>query len=276
MNKIFRWIVWANLGLSFTACTPFENWETNPLGQPIPLFILAGQSNMQGQTGDAAAYPPDPQDLDPGIPFYWAIPRVNQRSKVWTHLGPQPGFFEAGHFGPEVSFARQQPQPAAFFKFSLGGTGLAQDWKGPGEGGLYDQFCREYNRAVKLLAKQGQVPDPQVLIWIQGESDAETPELAVEYQARLQRLIDDFRQNRVGDTQLPVILGLDEQHPWVLENPKVITAQEAIAAADPNIIRTSMVGLEKADATHLTPAGLVDHGDRLADAFVELRQGKPD
>ncbi len=226
---------------------------------------------MQGQTGDAAAYPSDPQGLDQSIPFYWTIPRVNLSSKDWTHLGPQPGFFEAGHFGPEVSFARQQPQPAAFFKFSLGGTGLALDWKGPGEGGLYDQFCREYNRAVKLLVKRGQVPAPQVLIWIQGESDAETPELAAEYQGRLQRLIDDFRQNQVGDTKLPVILGLDEQHPWVLNHPQVITAQEAIAATDPNIIRTSMVGLEKADTTHLTPAGLVDHGDRLATAFLELK-----
>lgn len=233
------------LSFSLIACFSSPNKPAQQPEQSIPLFVLAGQSNMQGQMGDGAAYPPDPQALDQSIPFYWAIPRVNQRSQGWTHLEPQPGFFPDGHFGPEVSFARQQPQPAAFFKFSLGGTGLALDWKGPGEGGLYDQFCLEYKRAVGLLAQQGQAPDPQVLIWIQGESDAETPALAGQYQPRLQRLIDDFRQNQVGDSQLPVILGLDEQHPWVLKNPQVITAQEAIAAADPQIIRTSMVGLEK-------------------------------
>ena len=261
------------LSFSLTACFPSENRKVKP-PQSIPMFILAGQSNMQGQMGDAAAYPQASQALDQGILFYWVIPRFDPRIKAWTHLGPQPGFFEAGHFGPEVSFARQQPQPAAFFKFSLGGTGLALDWKGPGEGGLYDKFCREYKRAVNLLTQKGQVPDPQVLVWIQGENDADTPVLAAQYQDRLERLIDDFRQNQVGDSQLPIILGLDEQHPWVVKHPKVIAAQEAIAAADPNIIRTSMVGLEKADATHLTPAGLVDHGDRLAAAWLKLRQAK--
>lgn len=87
--------------------------------------------------------------------------------------------------------------------------------------------------------------------------------------------MQDFRENQLERPQLPVILGLDEQHYFVVDNPQVITAQEAIAAADPYIIRTSMVGLEKADYSHLTPAGLVEHGDRLAAAFIELAGKEP-
>ena len=230
---------------------------------------------MQGQAGDAAAYPEDLNQLDPIIPFYWVIPGTALRSQYWTSLGPQEQLFPAGHFGPEISFARALTQAAgdsvAILKFSLGGTGLSMDWKRPGEGGLYDQLGLEYNQAISLLRENETVPEPRALIWIQGESDAETPELASQYQERLQLLIDDFRNNYVENPQLPVILGLDEQHPWVLDNPRVIAAQEAIAAADPHIIRTSMVGLEKADTTHLTPAGLVEHGDRLAAAYLTLK-----
>ncbi|NJN30604.1 MAG: sialate O-acetylesterase [Synechococcales cyanobacterium RM1_1_8] len=276
MNNVLRWLIWTALGLMLTACLPWGNGNVNPSGvsQPIPLFILAGQSNMAGQAGDGAAYPADPQGLDPTIPFYWVIPRADQRSQGWTSLGPQAGMFPAGHFGPEISFARHLTQeagaPVAVFKFALGGTGLAVDWKRPGEGGLYDQFCQEYGRATGLLRQQGKEPDPQALVWVQGESDAQTPALAAQYQARLQLLIDDFRQNQVQDGELPVILGLDEQHPWVVKHPQVIAAQVAIAATDPQILRTSMVGLEKADTTHLTPAGLGEHGDRLAAAFESL------
>jgi hypothetical protein len=279
VNRIFRWLVWGLLALALSAClsvgTQDKKASQPASGQPIPLYIMAGQSNMQGQTGDATAYPSDSARLDSTIAFYWAVPKTDFSSRGWISLGPQTGLFPAGHFGPEVSFARRMAQrhgaPVALFKFSLGGTGLAVDWKRPGEGGLYDQFCQEYSRATRLLRQQGNEPQPQALVWIQGESDAETPALAAQYQQRLERLIDDFRQNQVGNAELPVILGLDEQHPWVLNNPQVITAQEAIAAADPHIIRTSMVGLEKADTTHLTPAGLVEHGDRLATAFQALQ-----
>ena len=254
------------------------NSKVEQTRQPISLFILAGQSNMQGQMGDAAAYPNDPKQLDSTIPFYWTIPKGGLGSQTWITLGPQDEMFPMGHFGPEISFARRltqaQEAPVAIFKFSLGSTGLAVNWKRPGEGELYDQFCQEYAKANQLLQKQGNALAPRAFVWIQGESDAETPELAAQYQARLQLLIDDFRQNQVGDAELPVILGLDEQHPWVLKNPQVMKAQEAIAATDPNIIRTSMVGLEKADTTHLTPAGLVEHGDRLAAAYLTLKADK--
>jgi len=39
---------------------------------------------------------------------------------------------------------------------------------------------------------------------------------------------------------------------------------------DHNIIFTSMIGLEKADGTHLTPKGLEEHGARLFAAYKIL------
>ena len=72
------------------------------------------------------------------------------------------------------------------------------------------------------------------------------------------------------DNRLPIILGLDEQHTWIKAFPKVLEAQQQIAKEDRRITFTSMVGLEKADETHLTPRGLEEHGVRLFAAYKGL------
>lgn len=69
---------------------------------------------------------------------------------------------------------------------------------------------------------------------------------------------------------LPVILGIAELNPLLVRRPIVVVAQKNIAARDPNISCTSMNGLPKRDQTHLKPSGLIRHGNRLAEAFLEL------
>ncbi|MCG8322948.1 MAG: hypothetical protein MI921_25835 [Cytophagales bacterium] len=75
-----------------------------------------------------------------------------------------------------------------------------------------------------------------------------------------------------NNNELKVILGVDEQHSWVSERPIVVEAQKNIAALDPNISFTSMIGLPKADATHLTPHGLVEHEKIISEAFKKCEQ----
>ena len=239
----------------------------------IALFVLAGQSNMQGWQGNAAQYPPDPKGLDKQIPFYWVTPGHSSSQGNWTFLKPQGGRFPQGHFGPEVTFARRLAEsgtPVAMFKYSLGATSLHGDWRKPGEHGLYDQMVAELKTAVVLLQKQGHRVSIKALVWIQGESDAQTKELAAGFGPRLKLLIDDFRKQAAKDPALPIILGVDEQHPWVKQFPAVVDAQLKLAKDGRNIIATSMIGLEKADVTHLTPKGLEEHGQRLFDAYRQL------
>ena len=68
------------------------------------------------------------------------------------------------------------------------------------------------------------------------------------------------------------MLGVDEQHTFVQERPIVVEAQKRLAAEDPNIIYTSMYGLPKADGTHLTPDGLVKHGQSVFKAYITLTE----
>ena len=96
----------------------------------------------------------DPKGMDKDIRFYWVTPGHSSSDGRWTRLKAQGGRFPKGHFGPEVTFARQLKENGfnpAIFKYSLGSTGLARDWRGPGEGGLYDQMVKELRGAIAQL-----------------------------------------------------------------------------------------------------------------------------
>ncbi len=243
------------------------------LAEDIDLFVLAGQSNMQGWQGNAENYPVDPNGIDKRIRFYWVTPQFSNSEGKWTSMQAQGGIFPKGHFGPEVTFGRlllNDGYNIAVFKYSLGSTSLAYDWRTPGENGMYDQMVAELKKAVTLLCEQGHKVTFRVLVWIQGESDAESKELADEYGDKLKLLIDHFRMEVAKESRLPIILGVDEQHTWIKAFPKVLEAQQQIAKEDQEIMFTSMVGLEKADETHLTPKGLEEHGARLFAAYKVL------
>jgi len=239
----------------------------------IDVFVMAGQSNMQGWQGNGESYPPDPNGIDKQVRFWWETPTISNSGGKWVSLQPQGGRFPEGHFGPEVTFARllaENGHNLAVFKYSLGSTGLAYVWKEPGHNGMYDQMIAELRKAMALLGSQGIKIKIKALVWIQGESDAESEELAEGYGDRLKSLIHHFRTTVANDEELPIILGLDEQHAWVREFPKVLEAQQRLAREDPNIIFTSMIGLEKADDAHLSPKSLEEHGARLFAAYQEL------
>lgn len=244
----------------------------------IDLFVCAGQSNMQGWQGNGAYYPEDTANLDRQIKLYWVYPATKTDETAtssggqWTTLKPQDGRFPNGHFGPEITFARQLKKNGfnpAIFKYSDGGTTLAGDWKTPGAGGMYDAMITELKSAVNLLKTQGHNVIFRGLIWIQGESDGEYPALRNAYEDNLKTLINNFRNNVSKISNLPVILGVDEQHLFVTWEPdKIVGAQQRIADSDSKIIFTSMIGLPKADSTHLTPAGVDEHGKRIYNAAV--------
>ena len=239
----------------------------------LDLFILAGQSNMQGWRSDAAGYPKDNQKLDQKIPFYFNALHYSSSNKHWQTLGPQRGHFKQGHFGPEVTFARalkRDHRSPAIFKYSSGGTSIKLDWKDPGQHGLYDAMVQNIQLAIKELKEQGNQVNVRAFIWIQGESDADNDQLANEYYWHLRKLLHHLRSNILHEPELPVILSVDEQHPRVQQHPQVVDAQIKLAFEDPTITFVSMIGLEKSDVTHLTARGTIQQGKRLYSAYKEL------
>jgi|GEM_PF-756506 len=242
----------------------------------VDLFIWAGQSNAQGWTGDAAAYPQDEEDLDKSILLNWTFFGNESSAGEWGPMQAQIGRYPAGHFGPEVSFSRELKKAGynpAIFKYCLGATGLARDWKAPGKGGIYDHMVKDLKPAINKLVQQAYKVNIRGFIWIQGESDAGDEEAAKAYQANLIQMLAHLRKEVLHTQGLKIILGVDEQHSYVQKRPVIVEAQKKLANQDTNVIYTSMFGLPKADATHLTPKGLVEHGKRIFSAFQILTTG---
>jgi len=243
--------------------------ETRPT---LEVHIVAGQSNAMGYAGRGAYYPPDFGKVDETIPFFYECPGIGNSSGDWVTLGPQEGMSRKGYFGPEVTFGRALLAAGgrpAIFKFTGPSKSIAKDWKGPGDGGMYDEMCRSLGDALKLLEKNHKKYKIVSFTWIQGESDAETDDMSSHYEERLSLLLEDFRKF-VNEPELVILLGVDEQHPWVKERPQVVAVQQGLVRKGHRMAFVSMVGLVKADTSHLTPAGLIDHGKRLFDAYEKV------
>lgn len=239
----------------------------------VELHVMGGQSNMQGWRSDAKSYPADPNQLDKTIPFFFEAVDYASTNRTWESMRSQEGHFLKGHFGPEVTFARSLKHygfDPYIFKFSFGSSSLVDVWKAPGQNGLYDRMIRELQLSMRLLQQAGHTVEIKSLTWIQGETDAKNDQYANQYYWNLQRLIGHFRRNVARNSTLPVILGVDEQHPLVKVRPQIVTAQKKLSQEDPNIAYTSMYGLEKSDVTHLTAKGVIQHGRRIFKAYLDL------
>jgi len=243
------------------------------LKKDVDLFIWAGQSNAQGWAGDAQFYPQTNIALDDSIGLYYTFVNTSNSGGNWIKMQAQTGRFAAGHFGAEVSFARKLKSAGynpVIFKYSIGATSIYNDWKKPGAGGIYDQMVLEFQKAVSLLTTQGYKVNIRGFVWIQGESDAENDLMANAYYENLNALVRDVKVNLAKNNALPILLGVDEQHIWVQQRPIIVKAHQQVAQQEQSAIFTTMYGLPKADGTHLTPAGLVSHGERLFDDYNRL------
>jgi hypothetical protein len=285
MNKRFiSMLALIFLSLSLVAQTlilPDKSTQTSELfpklGKKVDLFIWAGQSNAQGWKGDATYYPTDVKSQDESIGLYYTFYGTSSSDGNWITMQKQKGRFPNGHFGPEVSFSRALKSAKynpVIFKYALGSTSIYNNWKTPGKGGMYDKMIVELKKAIVQLESKGFKVTVRGLIWIQGESDAENDTYANAYYFSLLSIINDLRMNVVKNKKLPIILGVDEQHQWVVERPIIVESQKRIMNENKNIMFTSMIGLPKADATHLTPEGLVTHGNQIFDAYKSVVKHK--
>lgn len=84
-------------------CLPFISQGQKELD----LFIWTGQSNAQGWMGEATFYPKEGKELDDSILFNWTFVDNESSGRKWVTMQAQKGRFPKGHFGPEVSFARE-------------------------------------------------------------------------------------------------------------------------------------------------------------------------
>ena len=268
---ILRALFTSSYSMKIFLCVSLHLFTFNIHAEQFDLFIMAGQSNMQGWRSDASQYPPDRHQLDSKIPFYFKALDYSSSNDNWQQLGSQLGHFKQGHFGPEITFARaikKLKMNPAIFKYSSGSSSIKMQWKGPGHRGQYDDMIQHLKKAIQQLQDQGHTVIPRAFIWIQGESDANSRQLAQEYYWHLKKMLTHLRNNTLRNPSLPVILSVDEQHPRVQLRPEVVNAQIQLSLEDNTISFVSMYGLEKSDVTHLTAKGTIEQGKRLFQSYI--------
>jgi hypothetical protein len=257
----------------FTFLALFASAFASAAGKPVKLFLLGGQSNMDGcgrwedLAGDWRQTPANVRIWD-------------NKSMVWKKIGEDTTAVARNlMFGPEVVFSHRMAKAfpdheIRLVKTSAGGTSLAKGWL-PEKKKMYPRLIANYRNALADLEKSGSKVETAGMLWMQGEGDSETIEMANAYEANLGIMLRDLRET-TATPNLPVVMGrissgLLKATKWNFElSPIVRKAQEAVAAKDPNthIVPTDDLPLLK-DNTHFDSMGQITLGERMAEAMLK-------
>jgi hypothetical protein len=254
------------------------------------LILVAGQSNAVGYDAKVSELPADAEDKD--ILFWWRTgdPPPDGHDSTsggkWTHLQSQPkgnpvyqfgNFANAdGGFGPEIGLARalyaKGNKQLAIVKAAWNGTGMAHAWNpaDPGDGGsCYRALVSETKVAMAAARSQGITLRLRALVWVQGESDANAT-AAPRYEKALGDMIAALRKD-LDSPQLIALLAVNTKYgggtnPFI---PKIVEAQQALAAKDPRCTYVDTASATIANAAHFDSAGMLDVGRRFAEALLK-------
>ena len=245
------------------------------------LFILAGQSNMDGCGKLVDCERPSPMvrcfyyDDRWGVaedplcryneaadPVHWGLDVTEQNREQWAQFDRDFRVAGAGlgvRFGKEIH--RRHGVPVGLLACSHGGTSMDQwspDLAHLGGRSLYGSLLR------RVKAVGGKVAG---CLWYQGESDANA-EAAPVFRERLAKLIRSIRRD-LGQPELPFLqvqLGpfYGEPADAFPEWNRVQAEQIAVESDLPNVATVAAIDLELSDAIHVGTAGQKTIGVRLA------------
>jgi hypothetical protein len=188
----------------------------------LPVFILAGQSNMVGYFSDISILTADQKTSDTNAKIYMNGDGDASKKGSWQTLATGFGA-TTSYIGPELFFGKTLTdsvvgKKVALIKYSIGGTylGKSDGWLPPssnnGTGGtLYNNLISCMTSAMNSINTafdtSKYTPKYAGFVWLQGEFDAYDLTLSNAYATNLKNLISDIR-TKVNVSDLPVILPL--------------------------------------------------------------------
>lgn len=219
---------------------------------PVKVFILAGQSNMEGQ----AVVDLTGKDYNDGrgtlkalfesdkfhLVKHLILPdgKLYARKDVFVSYQREQGpllkgplgvgfsvYGDVHHFGPELEFGHvigdAIEAPVLLVKTAWGGKSLYRDFRPPSAGGevgpYYQKMIDQVHQACSTLAQEfpewkGRSSEISGFVWYHGWNDGVDPKGAVpEYESNLVHLIQDVRKE-FNSPKLPVVIG-ELTGPWV-------------------------------------------------------------
>jgi hypothetical protein len=258
----------------------------------VKVFIIAGQSNAVGFTGDAKDLPASLREPFEDVLFWYDIGgrgvrpandshvRPQEGTNTWVPLRPQEEFggrvafdkpnagftgknITTGH-GVELTLGRELAgrlsDDVAILKFAWNGTNLAStsgllDWNVNSQGEYYDSLVAETRTALSHLQTDlGTTGTVAGFFWLQGGADA-YPGMAELYEANLLALVDAARDE--WGHNLPVVLLQEHKDLINWKHPVIPPIEEPyleeIRAAQQNVAaKAQLVQLVDVDDLPLT------------------------
>jgi hypothetical protein len=212
---------------------------------PVQVFLLAGQSNMEGQGVVDLDHPDhynggrgtlqrvieetDTPDLYEGVRDSngeWTV-RDDVFVRFQTRHELKRGGLSIGfagyegkhHVGPELQFGRVVgdaiDEPVLLIKTAWGGKSLYQDFRPPSAGGeigpYYKQMFEEIDESLEAMGEdfpslQGRGYEIAGFVWFQGWNDMCDADATAEYEQNLVHLINDVR-HEFDLPELPIVVG---------------------------------------------------------------------
>lgn len=230
--------------------------------KPVKVFILAGQSNMEGHgfikadpkrnegKGSLEYVAKNNPTADSfkhllGKDGQWVV-----RDDVWIHYLDRKGKLTAGfgvkedRIGPELGFGMVVgdafEEPILLVKLAWGGKSLGKDFRPPSAGGAVGPFYKEIIDRTKAVLANLKKEFPEIgergyelagFGWHQGWNDRVNQAFVDEYERNMAHFIRDVRKD-LGAKELPFVIaetgmtGPGEKHPRALA---LMKAQAAVA-----------------------------------------------
>ena len=225
----------------------------------VRVFILAGQSNMEGY-GTIEDPENDPGSLMDVIQndvngawfkigeighwttlenasIYFARNGETIRSNVTVGQGASADFI-----GPELMFAHQLDEyyedPILIIKTAWGGKSLAEDFRPPSAGGTTGAYYNAMIQTVKNVTENLGTEFPAIgttdfeiagFVWFQGWNDGASDSFLNEYESNLVHLVNDIR-NDLEVPDLPVVIASSGHGGYELSNDLWVQSMQNIVS----------------------------------------------
>ncbi len=236
--------------------------------EPVHVFVLAGQSNMEGQAvvdldhpkyynggkgtlkhllGDRKKakqfqHPRDGKGAWVERDDVFVRLRIRGGSKNKKLSIGFAGYPGRHHFGPELQFGHilgdRIQAPILLIKTAWGGKSLHKDFRPPSAGGTtgeyYKRMLSEVQEAIRNIPKDFPALANRKIkmagfVWFQGWNDAFSDQGRKEYSANLVHLIQDIRRD-LKVPKLPVVIG-ELGNGGDKASPRIISIRKAQAKA---------------------------------------------
>ncbi len=291
------------LGLSLA----FATTSTALADDTVKVFILAGQSNMEGH-GKVDAE----QKANQGKgSLEWLVNNpgtakqfkhlVDAKGKwiarddvqIWYlgrkgNLLPKYGFRE-GFIGPELGFGdvvgNAIDEPVLLIKLAWGGKSLAKDFRPPSSGGEVGPYYKELLKLTREVLGDAKTLFPQYtdrklelvgMGWHQGWNDRVNQAFNDAYETNMANFIRDIRKD-LGTPKLPFVIGETGMSGRAEKHPRALSLMKAQAAVAKHAeFRGNVAFVETRDfyrSKEKSPTGQAYHWNSNAETHYLIGDG---